>query len=424
VTPPVSGVRLPWTVGDALSLSRRRPPFAGTRASRVNLVDVAVLVVVAVAAIQGLRLGAVLQVLTFGGFLLGLYLGALLASVTTGWVHSSSARTVVALTTMLGMAVLLGGVGRIAGARIFRRVHRGRLGAVDSGLGVVVAVLASLLALWLIANTLVNSSSEALNSSISHSTIIRSLDSVLPATPSVFSRMQNFLSAEGFPPVFAQLAPASAGPVTPAADSQVRSAVAAAGPSTVKIEGTGCGDIQEGSGFVVAPGLVVTNAHVVAGISHPTVDDATGVHATQVVLFDPSFDLAVLRVQGLRERPLTLDPQDVGRGTPATVLGFPGGGPFTAASAGVMAQFTAVGRDIYGQGLTSRDVYEIQAVVRPGNSGGPLVEPDGSVIGVVFSRSTTNGDIGYALTSPGVRSRVVRAESLSSSVGTGGCVAG
>jgi len=389
----------------------------------VNLVDVAVLVVVAIAAIQGLRLGAVLQVLTFGGFLLGLYLGALLASVTTGWVHSSSARTLVALTTMLGMAVLVGAVGRIAGGQIFRRVHRGRLGAVDSALGVVVAVVASLLALWLMANTLVNSSSEALNSSISHSTIIRSLDSVLPATPSVFSRMQNFLSAEGFPPVFAQLAPASAGPVTPAADSQVRTAVAAAGPSTVKIVGAGCGDIQEGSGFVVAPGLVVTNAHVVAGISHPTVDDASGEHSTQVVLFDPSFDLAVLRVQGLPERALTLDPQDAGRGTPATVLGFSGGGPFTAASGGVMAQFTAVGRDIYGQGLTSRDVYEIQAVVRPGNSGGPLVEPDGTVIGVVFSRSTTNGDIGYALTSPGVRSRVVRAESLTAPVGTGACVA-
>jgi S1-C subfamily serine protease len=390
----------------------------------MNVVDIVLLVVVAIAAIQGLRLGAILQVLTFGAFWIGLYLGALLASVTVTWVHSSTARTMVALATMLGVAVVLGGIGRLIGARLFRRVHRGRLGPVDSALGVVVAVVASLLAAWLIASTLVNSSYVQLNASIADSRIIRSLDTVLPAPPSVFSRVQGFLSAEGFPPVFAQLAPASAGPVPLAAAPQVRAAVAAAGGSTVKIVGAGCGDIQEGSGFVVAPGLVVTNAHVVAGIPHPTVEDAAGVHPTEVVLFDPSYDLAVLRVQGLDERPLSLDPATVDRGTAATVLGFPGGGPFTAVPAGVMAEFPAEGRDIYGQGLTVRDVYEIQAVVRPGNSGGPLVEPDGLVIGVVFSRSTTNGDIGYALTSPGVVPRVAKAEAATSAVGTGACVAG
>ncbi len=390
----------------------------------MNVVDIVLLAVVALAAIQGLRLGAILQVLTFGGFWIGLYLGALLASVTVTWVHSSTARTVVALSTMVGVAAVLGGVGRIAGSRIVRRVHRGRLGSVDSALGVVVAVVASLLAAWLIASTLVNSSSLQLNASISNSRIIRSLDTVLPAPPSVFSRMQNFLSAEGFPPVFAQLAPASAGPVPLAAAPQLQAAVAAAGGSTVKIVGAGCGDIQEGSGFVVAPGLVVTNAHVVAGIPHPTVEDANGVHPTEVVLFDPSFDLSVLRVQGLDERPLTLDPGAVARGTVAAVLGYPGGGPFTAVPAGVMAEFSATGRDIYGQGLTVRDVYEIQAVVRPGNSGGPLVEPGGEVIGVVFSRSTTNNDIGYALASPGVVTRVAKAETSTAPVGTGACVVG
>ena len=89
-----------------------------------------------------------------------------------------------------------------------------------------------------------------------------------------------------------------------------------------------------------------------------------------------------------------------------------------------MAEFEAEGRDIYGQGLTVRDVYEIQAIVRPGNSGGPLVQPDGQVIGVVFSRSTTNGDIGYALASPAVLSRVTRAETRPRPVGTGPCTSG
>jgi S1-C subfamily serine protease len=390
----------------------------------MNIVDLVVLAVLALAAVQGLRLGAVVQVLSFGGFLVGLYLGALLASVTVRWAHAQSARTALALVTMLGVAILCGMVGRIVGNLVFRRVHHGVLGSIDAAFGVLVAVVASLLAAWLLANTLVNSSSLTLNASISRSRIIRSLDGVLPAPPSVFSQVQSFLSSEGFPPVFAQFAPASAGPVALPDNAQLQEAVARAGASTVKIIGDGCGQIQEGSGFVVAPGLVVTNAHVVAGIAHPSVEDGRGLHNTTVVSFDPSYDLAVMRVGGLTEPPLVLDPTQVSRGVEAAVLGYPGGGPFAADAAGVMAEFKAEGRDIYGRGLTVRDVYEIQAVVRPGNSGGPLVEPDGQVIGVVFSRSTTSGDIGYALTSPGVLTRVFRAAGATGPVGTGSCAPG
>jgi S1-C subfamily serine protease len=390
----------------------------------VNVIDFIVLAVVVLAAVQGLRLGAIVQLLSFGGFLIGLYLGALFASITVNWVHGESSRSVVALVTLLGVAAVCGTLGRVVGNLAFSRVHRGFVGMVDSALGVLVAMAASLLVAWLLANTFVNSSSLQLNASIDQSRIIRSLDSVLPAPPSVFSRVQAFLSAEGFPPVFAQLAPASAGPVALPGSAQLQQAVARDGASTVKIVGFGCGQFQEGSGFVVAPGLVVTNAHVVAGIAGPMVQDASGTHQTSVVLFDPSYDLAVMRVQGLSERPLPLDPNQVARGVQAAVLGYPNGGPFTAVPAGVLAEFEAQGRDIYGQGLTLRNVYEIQAAVRPGNSGGPLVQPDGDVIGVVFSRSTTDGDIGYALTSPDVRSRVTVAESTSQQVGTGPCLAG
>ena len=373
----------------------------------MNIVDLVVVVVVALAAIRGLRLGAIVQVLSYGGLLLGLYFGARLASVTVRWVQSQPARGSVALVTMLGAATIGAVAGRIAGNFVFVRVHRGRLGSVDSALGVGVAVVASLLVIWLLASTLVNSSLH-LSSSIGDSRIIRSLDDVLPAPPSVFSRVQSFLSSEGFPLAFAQLAP-SAGPVALPGGPQMQQAVASAGASTVRVVGDGCGQIQEGSGFVVGPGLVVTNAHVIAGIPHPTVQDGNGVHQVTVVSFDPSYDLAVMRVSGITEPSLVLDPDQVSRGVQAAVLGYPGGGPFTVTPAGVMADFEAEGRDIYGQGLTVRNVYEIDAVVRPGNSGGPLVQPDGEVIGVVFSRSTTNGDIGYALSSPGVRSRVTAA---------------
>jgi S1-C subfamily serine protease len=131
----------------------------------------------------------------------------------------------------------------------------------------------------------------------------------------------------------------------------------------------------------------------------------------------------VLRVPGLTAPALHLDPAAVGRGTQAAVLGFPGGGPFTVDAAGVMAAFEAQGRDIYGRGLTLRNVYELNAEVRPGNSGGPLVLPDGRVIGVVFSRSTVDPSVGYALTSPDVIPRVVRAEGVVRPVSTGPCAA-
>jgi len=284
-------------------------------------------------------------------------------------------------------------------------------------------VAAALVTVWLLASTMVNSSSLALDNAIVRSRIISGLDDVLPPPPALFSQAQGLLSKEGFPPVLAALAPASARPVPLPTDASLREAVLAAGPSTVKIEGFGCGVLQEGSGFVAAPGLVVTNAHVVAGIRRPLVQDRSGIHGTEVVYFDPTFDLAVLRVPGLTVPALRLDPTTVAQGTQGAVLGYPGGGPFTVDGAGVMALFGAESRDIYGQGLTVRNVYELDAVVRPGNSGGPLVLPDGEVVGVVFSRSTVDATVGYALTSPDILTRVTEAERSTAAVSTGACAA-
>lgn len=391
---------------------------------RGAVVDLIVIVTVVVAAIQGFRIGAVVLVFTIFGFFCGLYVGALVASTTVTWVHAPTAKTAVALTTMMGIAFSLGMIGRVIGDRVYRRVHRGVVGSVDSGFGLAVAAVAGLLTVWLLASTFVNSSSTALNAAIASSRILRSVGEVLPPPPSVFARAQGFLTAQGFPPVFAQLAPASAGPVNLPTDSAIRAAVEADGASTVKIVGIGCGHIQEGSGFVVARGVVVTNAHVVAGIARPSVEDQAGAHDTTVVSYDPSYDLAVLRVAGLPEPPLPLVPTMVDRGVQGAVLGYPEGGPFTARPAGVKTTFEAEGRDIYGQGLTVRRVYQIQATVLPGNSGGPLVLTDGRVIGVVFSRSTTDNNVGYALVSPDVLSRVLAVKASARAVGTGACAPG
>jgi S1-C subfamily serine protease len=301
---------------------------------------------------------------------------------------------------------------------VLRRAH---LAPADAGLGAIIAFVATLLASWLVASILVSAPAPQLSSEIRGSAILGAVDGVLPPAPSVFARIQRLINTEGFPTVFAQLPPATSGPVTLPTAPALRAATLAAGPSTVKIEGVGCGQIQEGTGFVVAPNLVVTNAHVVAGILSPRVYDRVGSHRSEPILFDPAFDLAVLRTTGLNDPTLRLLDTNVGRGTQGAVLGYPGGGPFDVEPAGVMQEFDATGRDIYGQGLTTRPVYELQSVVRPGNSGGPLVEPDGTVVGVVFSRSASDPNIGYALASPGVVSRVHQAELTNSPSGTGSC---
>ena len=283
----------------------------------MNAVDVFVVVVAALAAVQGARVGGLVQVCAILGFFTGLFVGALLASRTVAWAHTPTARTAVALSTMLLVAFSFGMVGRIVGGMLTSHMPQGPARSIDSLAGVLVAVVAALVTVWLLASTMVNSSSVALDNAILQSRIIKVLDDVLPPPPSVFSQAQGFLSEEGFPPVLGALAPASARPV-PLPDRRH----CCAGPSwprgrrRVKVEGFGCGVLQEGSGFVAAPGLVVTNAHVVAGIRQPLVQVGTRLQAAEVVSFDPSFDLAVLRVPGLTAPVLRLDPVDRAAGDP------------------------------------------------------------------------------------------------------------
>lgn len=397
----------------------------------MNWVDYLLLVLVALSGIHGLRLGAAMQVLSFGGFWLGLFVGFLIAPPLADLAQPGEERAIILVVVLFGMAVLLGGVGRLLGAHSSHALQRVKLGPVDSVVGVAVAVFATLVAAWLAASLLSGSRFQTLASAMNQSRIVRAMDNLLPPLPTIFSRVESLLASEGFPVVFAGLPPQLSPPVAPPSTSAVRQAVLDAEPSTVQVVGMGCGVIQEGSGFVVAPGYVVTNAHVVAGIPNPFVVDTSGRHSATAMLFDPELDIAVLRVPGLSDRPLSIDTNVVGRGTSGAVLGFPGGGPFTYGPAAVDAAFEATGLDIYGHNETVREVYELNAIVRPGNSGGPLVAsgdsaegvPDGTVIGVVFARSTTNSNVGYALAMPKVAADIAKGEQSTTSSGTGPCAA-
>ncbi len=390
----------------------------------MNWIDWVLLVLVAAAGVHGLRLGAAMQVLSFGGFWLGLFIGALIAPPILHGLHSTLSKTVVAAVVMFGMAGLVGGLGRVLGGHSSMFLRRLQLGPLDSGFGAGVAVVATLVAAWLVASIVVNSRYTSFDAALRDSRILRAMNSIMPSPPGVFARIEHFLATEGFPVVFTGLPPQAVGPVTLPSDAAVRAAVVAVGPSTVQIAGEGCGVIQEGSGFVVGPDYVVTNAHVVAGIAHPTVLDTHGRHATVVTLFDPRLDIAVLYVPGLADPPVRLDDALVGRGATGAIMGYPEGGPFKYGAAAVQAVFDATGLDIYGNAQTVRTVYQLSAVVQPGNSGGPLVEPNGEVVGVVFARSTTNTNVGYALAMPKVVSDIDAGEHSTRPVSTQGCVNG
>lgn len=391
----------------------------------MDVLDIVIIVVVIASAVHGLRLGAAVQVLSFGGALAGLAIGVGLVLLVCPHLSSQRMKTFVALVLLLVPAALLASAGRQVGAGLWKRLRRARFGSVDALAGAVVAVAGALVVSWLLASMLVNSQFSLVATQIEGSQIIRGVAEVLPPIPTALAPVERFLSAEGLPQVYVGLMQ-TPGPVDLPNSAQVRAAASAGGASTVKVVAVGCGQIQEGSGFVVAPGLVVTNAHVIAGTRSISAEDATGTYPATPILFDPEFDLAVLRVPNLRDPALRLDPSVVERSAKAAVLGYPGGGPFTAVQAGVLTRFEATGLDIYGQRTTVRTVYEIEARVRPGNSGGPLVEPNGLVVGVVFSRSASHPDIGYALATPGVVQRVHLAEAAPSGavVGTGACISG
>jgi len=394
----------------------------------VDWVDVLIIGLMLLAAVHGLRLGALVQLLTFGGFFLGFALGTLVWVPLLGTGHRDVTRSVLVVSLVMFTACALGYAGRVLGTWSNVTVRRHHLGHVDAVLGVGVAVVAVLLSVWLVAAvfTSPNSRFTSLDAAVARSDILHSIDRVLPQAPSLFNDLQTFLNNQGFPQVFSTLTPPSSPSVSTPSDAETRTLADPAVFSTVKILGTACNNEQEGSGFVVGPGLVATNAHVVAGEGSGDTQVLIGSNAYNAtpVLFDPSFDLAVLRTDAPLGPALAVDPSLVPRGTQAALLGYPENQGLNVGAAGVTDEITATGKDIYNNGSVTRTVYALDANIEPGNSGGPLMGPDGQVIGVVFSRSTVYPSVGYALTSPGVLARVQSAKQHHSAVQTGPCISG
>ncbi len=385
------------------------------------IIDAIVVVFAITSLYRGREIGFVRQLCSTVGFFGGLFLGAWLEPHLVGFVHSQASRSVLTVIITLGCALILLTIGEYFGLRLKRHVLQRRINVLDNSFGAVLGMVSSLLSIWLIAAVIAALPTPGLQAGLRDSRIITQLNKILPEAPSVIASLGHLIDPNSFPQVFVGNEPSPRGGVKLPSLGDLQTAVDRDKASVVKLEGQGCGGVVEGSGFVVGPGLVATNAHVVAGIHQPYVIDSNGTHRGTVIWFDPNLDFAVLRVSNLAGSTLVISASHVTPGTAAAVLGYPGGGSFTASTAAVLDEFTASGRNIYDSGTTTRAVYEIRATVIPGNSGGPLVDKDGSVIGVVFAESTTYQHAGYALTTAQVTSEINQAAAQNQPVSTGRC---
>ncbi|MEO6761730.1 MAG: MarP family serine protease [Candidatus Saccharimonadales bacterium] len=386
----------------------------------MNIVDILIILLLISSMVRGSQIGMIRQAGSTIGFIGGLFLGSFISSHTITSGHVSAAASLIGIIIVLIISFGLLSVGEYIGIKLKTRLMRHRIDVLDGGLGAVMGVATLLLGLWLIAAMVVLSPQLGLQSVVKQSRIINSLNRSLPPVTKFFGVLNRLIDPNGFPQVFSGLEPSPKHVELPPL-GELKAAVLADQASVVKIEGTGCGGIVEGSGFVYAKNRVVTNAHVVAGVRHPQIWDKNGIHDTRVVWFDSKLDLAVLEVSQLAGKPLTINQATQPTGTPAAVVGYPGGGDFTAQPASVLDHFLASGRDIYDQGRTERQIYSVQSKVVPGNSGGPLIAKDGSVLGVVFATSTTYNDVGYVLTSKQVSQTLDQAVSANKTVPTSSC---
>ena len=389
----------------------------------MNALDVIIVLLVLSSLFRGYEIGLIRQLFSTAGFLLGLLIGAGLQTYTVTLAHTPLSRSIITIATTIGSAFIVLSLGEQIGLRLKARVHQLlHINKFDGWLGSVVGAATLVITIWLASGILLSLPSPAAQKQIRGSAIISYLNRSLPPAPKIVASFGKLIDPNGFPEVFTGHEPEQLGNTTvPGTSAMLQQAVDIAKLSTVKIEGLGCGGIVDGSGFVVGADLVATNAHVIAGVRKPYVKDSTGQHSAVAIWFDPNLDFALVRTQNLAGPPLLVSKVIVPNGTQGAVLGYPGGGALSAGGAKVLDNFIARGRDIYGNGVTNRDVYSLAADVIPGNSGGPVITADGQVIGVIFAQSTSYQSVGYALTAPQINTAISQAQAQNRTIATGNC---
>ncbi|MGC9670343.1 MarP family serine protease [Planosporangium sp. 12N6] len=389
-----------------------------------TLVDLLLVGLMLVFALNGYRQGFLIGLMSFigffGGALIGLQLGPLIAQRFA----DDPVRVLVSLAAVFGLAAVGQGVAGFVGAKLREAVSSQSARHLDDLGGALVSVVAVLLVVWLVAAPLGSSSLPWLARAVKNSAILGTVDRVMPGEAKALSgALRQTVDTRGFPDVFGGLTPTRVREV-PEPDPALASSplVANSRSSVVKVLGTApsCSRRIEGSGFIYSPEHVMTNAHVVAGTRNNTVEVNGVRRAAQVVVYDPRRDLAVLYVPGVRG-PVMKFGGPAQSGADAVVLGYPLDGPFDARSARVRDLRDITGPDIYNAGKVTREVYTLKGLVRSGNSGGPMVGTDGTVLGVIFAAAADDPQTGFAVTAEEASPVAVAGQARTQPVDTGDC---
>lgn len=391
------------------------------------VVDVLIVIAVLLAARVGWRQGALAAVLAAVGIIAGVVLGTALAPLAMGLTDQAAVRFLLAV----GVLILLVGLGQLVGTSLgmaLRDRMRTRSGQrVDSSIGAVFQAVAAIVVIWLVSLPLASNLGGQPGQALRESRMLSSLNAVAPSRLAALPNgLAALLNESGLPPLVSPWERSGAdvevdAPAIHIGDPELAERVR---PSVIHVLGDAeaCSRRLMGSGFVTEPDYVITNAHVVAGTDKVRLDTVLGLKEADVVYYNSDVDIAVLHSPGLDLESLPWAEQAAVTGDDAIVLGFPQSGPFTAEPARVRNRLTIAGPDIYSTGRVERDAYTVRGSIRQGNSGGPMINPEGQVLGVVFGASVEDSDTGYALTADEVRGHVGDVTQLIDAIPTGSCV--
>jgi S1-C subfamily serine protease len=388
----------------------------------MNLLDLIILAMLGMAAYGGYHLGFLARIFSWAGLAVGALVADRFLPDVVGFFSSSDPqiRLLAAVSFLVGAAMLGQGLGLAVGSLLHAALPFGAgLRQGDRVAGGAVGGLGVLAAVWVLTPALAAVPGWTAQETRG-SAVVEAIGSVAPDPPNTMQALRRFVADGSFPSVFNELR-ASPDPGPPPIEGLPAEVHQRVVRSTVKITGEACRRIQEGSGFTALPDMVVTNAHVVAGEKVPRVVTLEGkrLEAT-VVLFDARRDLAVLRVPGLGQAPL-----GVGKGKEGdtgAVYGHPGGADLRAAPAVISQKLVAVGRDIYDREETRRNIFVLGSNLRPGDSGGALIDKAGAVVGVAFAIAPDKPGTSYALTDDELRPVLTSARTATAAVGTGRCL--